>query len=213
MKHLITYSVLALCLVISSCSVDQLEDNETFEDRSAVITSSTTSSLSSNLRTSSTIEGFCTTTNLIAGQNYVAGTVDVSYDGTNLTITYNTTADWTIGVTHLSIGGCDDGSISTNGGGNPMIGQFEYEGVHPDGTHEVTYVIDASDLPDNYCFAAHAEVDSAGGGETAWAEGLDFPGNSWAMYVSSYLSDCEALPTDGGDPGDGGDPDDSGSGR
>ena len=213
MKHLITYSVLALCLIISSCSVDQLEDTETFEDRSAVVTSSTTSKLSPNQRTSDTIEGFCTSTALIAGQNMTAGTVDVSFDGTYLTITYSTTSEWTIGVTHLSIGNCADDPIPTNGGGNPQIGQFEYNDSHPDDTHEVTYVIDASNLDDNYCFAAHAEVHSAGGDETAWAEGLDFPGNSWAMYVSSNLSDCEALPTDGGDPGDGGDPDDGGSGR
>jgi hypothetical protein len=208
MKHLFTYSLLAVCILITSCSSDRFEEEQTFQERSAIVTSNSTSQLISNQRTTEITEGSCLTTSLIAGQNMTAGTVDVSYDGAYLTITYSTTAEWTIGVTHLSIGSCADDPIPTNGGGNPMVGQFEYNDTHPAGTHEVTYLIDASNLDDNYCFAAHAEVHSAASYETAWAEGLDFPGNNWAMYVSSNLSDCSDIPTD-----DDGGPDDDETGR
>ncbi|MFT5752456.1 MAG: hypothetical protein ACI828_000065 [Flavobacteriales bacterium] len=203
MKHLLTYSLLAVCILITSCSSDRFEEEQTFQKRSAIVTSNTTSQLISNQRSSGITEGYCITTALIAGQNMTAGTVDVSYDGTYLTITYSTTAEWTIGVTHLSIGSCADDPIPTSGSGNPMVGQFEYNDTHPAGTHEVTYLIDASDLDDNYCFAAHAEVHAATSDETAWAEGLDFPGNNWAMYVSSNLSDCPDTSTDDGDTDDG----------
>ncbi|MFT6416463.1 MAG: hypothetical protein ACJARZ_001810, partial [Dokdonia sp.] len=192
-----------VCILITSCSSDRFEEEQTFQKRSAIVTSNTTSQLISNQRSSGSTEGYCITTALIAGQNMTAGTVDVSYDGTYLTITYSTTAEWTIGVTHLSIGSCADDPIPTSGSGNPMVGQFEYNDTHPAGTHEVTYLIDASDLDDNYCFAAHAEVHAATSDETAWAEGLDFPGNNWAMYVSSNLSDCPDTSTDDGDTDDG----------
>ena len=203
MKHLCTYSLIAICFAITSCSTDRFDEEQTFEERSAIVTSSTTSLLTSNQRNIQTTENSCLTTALIAGQNMTAGTVDVSYDGTYLTITYSTTAEWTIGVTHLSIGSCADDPIPTNGSGNPQIGQFEYSDTHPNDTHEVTYIIDASSFDDNYCFAAHAEVHSAASDETAWAEGLNFSGNSWAMYVSSNLSDCPDTSTDDGDPDDG----------
>lgn len=202
MKHSITTSILAMCIVLFSCSTDRLDEEQLFEENSTIVTSESTSKLMQNQRTVDTTDNSCITTTLVAGQNMTAGSVDVTYDGTYLTITYSTTAEWTIGATHLSIGSCADNPIPTNGGGNPMIGQFEYSNTHPEGTHEVTYLINASSLDNNYCFAAHAEVYSADGEETAWAEGLDFPGNSWAMYISSYLSDCPDNSTDEGDPSD-----------
>lgn len=135
-------------------------------------------------------EDHCVYTHLIAGQHYVAGSVTVDFVGENLIITFSTNGDWTLGTTHLSIGNCDEDWAPLNGGGNPQIGQFEYTEPTSYSSNEVVYVIPVAGLDDNYCFAAHAEVDGPFGGETAWAEGNQFSGRSWAMFVESFLSDC-----------------------
>lgn len=207
MKKVITSTIASVCLLLGSCTVDEAATTLDAENQLIEVKSNTSSKLTTFQRSASSDQS-CVSTALIAGQNMTAGTVDVTFDGTYLSITYSTTPEWTIGVTHLSIGSCADDPIPTNGGGNPQIGHFEYSDTHPDGTHEVTYIIDASDFDDNYCFAAHAEVSSASSNETAWAEGLDFPGNSWAMYVSSNLSDCP-----GDDDGSTDDPGDQDTGR
>lgn len=148
----------------------------------------------------------CVTVDLIAGQHYVAGNVTVHNDGTNLIITYSTEGtDWTLGTTHLSIGNCSEDWVPLTGSGNPQIGQFAYTTPYSEGPKEVIYVVSLEGLGDNYCFAAHAEVQGPTGGETAWAEGTEFSGNSWAMFVQSTLSEC---PTDD----DGGDSDDGATG-
>ncbi|NND52509.1 MAG: hypothetical protein HKN54_08880 [Flavobacteriaceae bacterium] len=137
----------------------------------------------------------CLTTALIAGQNYTAGTISVTTDGVDLIITYCTANNgWTLDATHLSIGDCGEQEIPTTGSGNPKVGHFEHSDEHDAGTTTVVYKIslDAVELSGEiYCFAAHAEVTGPNGqGETAWGEGLDFDGNSWAMYVQSSLNDC-----------------------
>lgn len=144
----------------------------------------------------------CVYTHLIAGQHHIAGSVTVDIVGDNLIITYTATGDWTIGTTHLSIGNCDEDWAPTTGSGNPQIGQFEYTEPFSVTPQEVVYVIPIADLGDNYCFAAHAEVDGPQGGETAWAEGSEFAGNSWAMFVEAFLSDC--TPNDDDDDDDNG---------
>lgn len=142
----------------------------------------------------------CFYTHLIAGQHHVAGSVTVDIDGDNLIITYSTNGDWTLGTTHLSIGNCDEDWAPLNGGGNPQVGQFEYTEPFSSGPHEVVYVIPLEGLDDNYCFAAHAEVQGPTGGETAWAQGTQFAGNGWAMFVESFLSNCPPPEDDGGGP-------------
>lgn len=182
-----------MTLLMLSCSPEQIEDD------------SVNLTVNPNFRVSETtikdveqhtrnLEGdeHCLTTNLIAGQHHIAGTVTVDIDGDTMIITYTTNDDWTIGATHLSIGNCEDQTIPTTGGGNPKVGHFEHSSTHSDGTNEVIYVLDIAILEDNYCFAAHAEVSGPTGGETAWAEGEDFDGNNWAMYVNALLSDCDA---------------------
>ena len=143
----------------------------------------------------------CVVTNLIAGQHHVAGSVTVDIDGDNLVITYSTNGDWTLGITHLSIGNCDEDWAPLTGSGNPQVGQFEYTEPFSSGPHEVVYVIPLEGLDDNYCFAAHAEVQGPTGGETAWAQGTQFSGRGWAMFVESSLSDCPSDDDDGGDDG------------
>ena len=145
----------------------------------------------------------CVYTHLIAGQHHVAGSITVDVVGDNLVITYTTTDEWTLGTTHLSIGNCDEDWAPLNGAGNPQIGQFEYTEPYSVGDHEVVYIISLEGLDDNYCFAAHAEVEGPTGGETAWGQGTQFTGRSWAMFVESNLSDCPSGDGDGGGDGDG----------
>ncbi len=104
-------------------------------------------------------------------------------------------SDWTIDLTHLSIGDCDQ-SIPTTGSGNPKVGRFEHTEPHTEDTNNVVYMVDLDaliaehELEDVYCFAAHAEVTGPDSEETAWAEGTGFEGNNWAMFVQTSLSEC-----------------------
>ena len=133
----------------------------------------------------------CVTVNLIAGQHYTAGNVKMDIDGENLIIIFSTDSDWSIRATHLSVGNCDDDSIPVTNSGNPKVGNFEYSAEHADGTNEVVYTISLAGLGDNICFAAHAEVVGPNGEETAWAEGKEFAGNGWAMYIETSLENCD----------------------
>ncbi|MEY8849861.1 hypothetical protein AB9K26_13665 [Psychroserpens sp. XS_ASV72] len=133
----------------------------------------------------------CFETTLVAGQHHEAGLVTVDIEGDYLIITYSSNGDWEIGTTHLSIGNCDENWAPLTGSGNPKVGHFEYTEPYSYGPYEVVYMVSLEGLDDHYCFAAHAEVVGPSGGETAWADGSQFDGNGWAMYVESYLSDCQ----------------------
>lgn len=132
--------------------------------------------------------GFCTQVDLIAGQNYDSGNVEVAIDGENLLITYTMEGDWVLIATHLYVGDC--AGRPANNPGNPLIGQFPYAATHTQGTTSYTYSIPLATLPNCICIAAHAEVSGPSGRETAWANGLPYGGNSWAMYFEYCLSQC-----------------------
>ncbi len=166
-------------------------------------------------------------TDLMAGQHYVAGSVTISVDKTDLTITYSTNDDWVLNETHLYAGEKD--LIPVTKKGNPKIGKFPYKGEH-DGVNEFSYSIPLADLKDIECFtvAAHAVVtrvsskttsaqarggkkgrkkkikncnnDGGSGTETAWGAGTPFAGRSWAMYTSF----CDDPGNGGGGEGGGG---------
>jgi len=192
MKKITLQLFVLVTLLILSCSPEQIENdslNLTVNPNFRV-SENTIKDINEHTRNSEDGE-HCLTTNLIAGQHHIAVTVTVDIEEDTMIITYTTNGDWTIGATHLSIGNCDDQTIPTTGGGNPKVGHFEHSSTHSNGTNEVIYVLDISVLENNYCFAAHAEVSGPTGGETAWAEGEDFDGNNWAMYVDALLSDCE----------------------
>ncbi|MEH6534811.1 MAG: hypothetical protein V7719_00350 [Psychroserpens sp.] len=177
---------LIMLSVLFGCTDDQLDESQfraqkKIEKEITLIETSTTA----------TSEEHCFETNLIAGQHYVAGSVTVDIEGDNLIITYSSNGDWTIGTTHLSIGNCDEDWAPLTGSGNPQVGQFEYTEPYSSTLYEVVYIISLEGLDDNYCFAAHAEVEGPTGGETAWAEGSQFDGRGWAMFVESFLSECE----------------------
>lgn len=145
-------------------------------------------------------DSHCFTTTLMAGQHHESGIVTLDIEDGDLIITYTMNDEWTIGTTHLSIGNCEDDWVPLNGGGNPKIGQFEFTEPFSESSTEVVYVISLDDLGDTICFAAHAEVEGPTGGETAWAEGTQFAGNGWAMFVQTDISECG----EGTNPGPGG---------
>ena len=154
--------------------------------------------------------GECTESkNLIAGQNYIAGTVVYELNSNNdLIVTYTTLTEpngdyWVIDATHLYVGLCGGvpgdpeypSAIPTNNPGNPRIGQFPYKSTESDAT-SVVWVIPTGTFPSCGCIAAHAELslyDASGNiiqQETGWADGDQLPGNSWAMFFDYCVTDC-----------------------
>ncbi len=71
--------------------------------------------------------GQSTNIDLVAGQNMVAGYVNVVRSGNNLLITYHTDG-WKITETHLMVVAHPQDFIINNGG-NPKVGQFPYGGT------------------------------------------------------------------------------------
>jgi len=135
-------------------------------------------------------------TNLMAGQHHVAGSVIVENDADFLYVTYQATGNWRIKKTHLYVGACN--GIPTNGAGNPMIGHFPLHGNHSNpSVSSYTYTISLDDLPACGCVAAHAEVvrlNDAGTvvqSETAWGQGSRIGGSSWAMKFDYCKAECE----------------------
>tara|TARA_R110001583_G_scaffold68954_7_gene195808 strand:- start:2228 stop:2827 length:600 start_codon:yes stop_codon:yes gene_type:complete len=196
--------------VVSSCHKEVMNEVNANKDNNNITLDAKkveTEVTVSETTTSTTVDDgtHCVTTRLMAGQHYEAGIITVDVVGNQLAIIYTTNNDWAINATHLSIVDCQTESFPITNSGNPKVGNFEYSSTHSDGTHEVTYYIDLSEVPENYCFAAHAEVTGPTGGQTAWGEGTGFDGNSWAMFVEGILSDC----TGGDNPGDDSTGDDS----
>ena len=203
-----TFFILLLALSFNfSCSKDNLNDNsESNETFNFTVTENTVN----NLFSRATADDSCTIVELIAGQNMIAGTVEVTdINSEYIEIKFITNEDWNIDLTHLSLGNCDDQWVPTTGSGNPKVGKFEHTEPHSIGINEVVYQIGIEHLDldlnteetvGNYCFAAHAEVSSAsgGGGETAWGKGTGFDGNNWAMYVEANVSDCDVDDTPSG---------------
>ncbi len=152
--------------------------------------------------TTSTVIG---TVTLWAGQNIDAGTVTVSSDGENLTVTYETKDGWELTETHLYAG-----LVAPT---NSAPGQFPYKHEDLGGVTTDTYVIPLAGIAeglgcgDILYIAAHAALQKLVGydpdtgepiyqTETGWGEGDPF-GRGWAM--SFWVE----LPCD--DPGGGGD--------
>lgn len=140
---------------------------------------------------------------LVAGQNEVIGTVTVSEDGDDISVTYSLHDDWYMTESHLHLAtDCDD--IPQTGSGNPKPGRFDYSRNYDPAVQEDTYVIDQSAAGfvdnDELCIAAHAAVfedadgdgvfDDGERGETAWGEGDPFTerGN-WAMHFEYEVCD------------------------
>lgn len=133
---------------------------------------------------------------LIAGQDEVIGSVTVTNDDDEITVTYSLAGDWYMTESHLHFAmDCDD--IPQTGSGNPQVGRFEFSRNYDPATQNDTYVasLDAQGFEeeDLICIAAHAAVfededddgvfDSGEREETAWGDGARFTerGN-WATH-------------------------------
>ena len=188
--------VLGICLAtILSCTTDNTpQDNESSQNVNFFITEQDRSG-EVNPKSETDI---CTEINLIAGQNYDAGSVIVTEDESYIYITYTTEGNWQIDATHMFAGVCED--IPQTRSGNPKVGVFDYSTEHTTGVTEVVYAIEKVFFDECFCVAAHAEVsltDDAGNviqQETAWGEGPQFDGSSWAMYREFCQSGCESDP-------------------
>jgi hypothetical protein len=143
--------------------------------------------------------GQITETTLMAGQSIPVGFVIVENDAQNLYVTYQTDGNWLITETHLDVATRPEDLKQTRKG-NAVPGRFAYSSEHDPGVVTVTHTIDLAAWPSGtqLFIAAHSVVVSASGSETAWAEGLDFPGNNWAMYISYEVQSCDPPPIEPG---------------
>ncbi len=115
-------------------------------------------------------------TDLIAGQHYQAGTLEVCNDGDLLYITYRTTSGWRMIKTHLHVANSLEG-IPQNQPGNPILGHFAYkmEWDYPGvSVYTETIALNGWDPCTVLYIAAHADVISPEGSEGAWADGTRF---------------------------------------
>ena len=141
---------------------------------------------------------------LYAGQNIAVGTVSVWGDGTYIHVTYQTTDDWVLTVTHLYVGKTNPSSLTSAPGQfpdsaihNPPVTSYTYsiacsaiDGYHlksnnnghptgqwlANGNPGITYT-------DDIYIAGQAEVQHQNQKEGAWGNGINF-GNDWAMYFT-----------------------------
>lgn len=186
---------LSLCfLFLASCSVEESE-NVTPQQVNFEISAGSAAS-----KTLSSSDVPCQTSDLIAGQNIVIGTVDVYIDASTISIVYNTIPGWNLDETHMSLGNCTD-DIPLTGSGNPKVGHFEYSAIHGAGTAVVTYTADSTTLDIETCIATHAVVTSSTGqNETAWGAGIGFPGRAWATYLQLDNVACNIGDKEPSDP-------------
>jgi hypothetical protein len=141
-----------------------------------------------------------TCTDLIAGQQYVAGTVCGQEANGTLYVTYSTNADWVMTETHMATG-MALADVPQTRAGNPKNGAFPFAGTYKPGVGTVTYTVPLGDVQ-LFCdasgtvlVAAHAVVQPTGGGkglsaQTAWAAGPGFAGKNWSTYFWVTLDSC-----------------------
>ncbi|WP_142784759.1 hypothetical protein [Changchengzhania lutea] len=196
--------LITVCLIstLFSCNVEGVLEDQSIASTKVNNKNKDVTIIESDNTSTEYSDEHCKTIDLIAGQHHIAGTVTIDIEGGNMIITYQINLDWTIDATHLHITNCEADGFPVTGANNPKIGNFDYSSTHEEGVTEVTYIFNLNDfnIDDAFCFAAHAEV-SGPSEETAWAEGEDFGGKSWAMFVEANLTDCEDEgDDDGGGP-------------
>ena len=194
----ITLAIIASVMLFSCQNNDVSESQETSIPMNLFEFNVSTKEVVQNMFSRNT-QTACSTTNLIAGQNYDAGRIDVEIvneEGVDYVyISYITEDDWVIKLTHLYAG--DRDGIPETKKGNPKPGVFEKRmdySANIISDFEVEYKIPAEAFEDCFYIAAHAEVEKSDGSqaETAWGEGEGFEGNSWAMYFEFCKSSCES---------------------
>lgn len=128
---------------------------------------------------------------LIAGQHINVGTVTVSNDANNLTVTYATTGGWNLQELHLYVG--DRSLVPVNRQGAPVPGQFPKSAYLGNNVQRYTFTIPLSGLGSCFIVLAEAKVSCRYSTETAWAAGTRFTNNincGWATYFSYCKQTC-----------------------
>ncbi len=131
---------------------------------------------------------------LIAGRNIDVGDLLVWNDSDTLYLQYNTASSWALAETHLAVAG-SLAEIPQTKKGNPIPGKFPYKASHSPELMQYTYEIDLESIAltgGDIIIAAHADVISTDGAESAWAGDCDFPGRNWATYFVHKI--LEKLP-------------------
>jgi uncharacterized protein (TIGR02145 family) len=177
MKTNAMFRVLAITLVISLIPILSCQKSENIEQPGPI---------NYELQVKNTSD--CSTS-LIAGQTNIIGDVSVTFpDISSVTIVYTITeSDWCLLETHLDVQ-VDPAIFPQTKSGNPKVGHFAYGEENLDCAYSWSVTVDLTTI-ENWAegmiiyIAAHAAVSN---GETAWGEGVSFPGNNWAMYF-----DCE----------------------
>ncbi|MGE3177649.1 MAG: hypothetical protein AB7O32_09275 [Vicinamibacterales bacterium] len=136
------------------------------------------------------------TTPLIAGQHYTSGSIILANDADHLYVQYATVEPWLISEAHAAVASTLAG-IPQSRAGNPIPGRFSYSATFDPELSTYTFAIPIAGLfaeGSTVFVAAHAVVQApreAGGSQTAWGYGPDFPGNNWAMYLQYTLQSCD----------------------
>jgi hypothetical protein len=131
---------------------------------------------------------------LYAGQNQIAGYVQITDDGTDLTVQIIMKGGEGWCLKEASVHVADElADFPLTGSGNPKIGQFDWKIDYGDNcVNGATFVIPLPASPSNsdIYIAVHAVVVGPDGQEeTGWAVrcgdlwGAQFGGSSWAAYI------------------------------
>lgn len=125
---------------------------------------------------------------LYAGQDIEVGYVDVTDNGTHVTVDIVTTDDWYLAETHVAVGATP--SVIPQKNGNPIPGKFEYKMEHDPPVAEKTYEIPIPAASDNVCIAVHAMVVRETSNELVTNGGFEVPelGSSWGIVPLSDTS-------------------------
>ena len=143
--------------------------------------------------------GTMTNTPLVAGQNFVAGTIWISNDADNIYIQYLTDSPWVMSDAHAAVASTLAGIPQTQTN-NPIPGRFAYSATFDPEVSSYTFVIPlaGSFAVDQTVFiAAHALVQAPkafGGSQTGWGFGPGFQGSNWATYLTYTIQDCGGGP-------------------
>jgi hypothetical protein len=143
------------------------------------------------------------------GNGVTVGAVAVTFDESSITVSFTVDEPYRLLEAHAAAAAdCDD--IPQTGSGNPKVGKFEASWKSPDleGADEIPLTLsNGYDPGSEICIAAHAVVYDTDGGETveeaientvesAWADGEEFPGKSWATHFPFTLTTTATCPCD-----------------
>ena len=152
-------------------------------DSAAIEKTNSKASITTSCTIDTVNDHLCETRDLIAGQNYVVGTVKVYC--TEGTSDYKVVYDVTPGcyISEVQVYAGPESDIPKNRPGCPKIGNFPHK---MEGLNATSVCVDLGTLPDYFTVAAHAVVSCSGspfdGEETAWGKGKGFDGcNNWSM--------------------------------